>query len=63
MGLEFMLSPDIVKNDREIYGAFDYIGDVGGVLAIFQVLFGYIAFAFSKKRMEALLTNRLFHVS
>ena len=35
MGLEFMLSPDIKRNDREIYGAFDYVGDIGGVLSIF----------------------------
>jgi hypothetical protein len=63
MGLEFMLSNDITRNDREIYGAFDYIGDIGGVYTIFHVIFGFIAFAFSNKRMEALLTNRLYHVS
>jgi hypothetical protein len=51
MGLEIMLSADVVTSGREIYGAIEYLGDLGGVLEILSRIFGAIVMTFSAKRM------------
>ena len=63
MSVEFLLSPDILYNDRSTYGVLDYLGDLGGVFSTFYSLFVYLITTFSGMRMSALMTNRLYHVS
>ena len=63
MGFEIMLSPDIGRNDRETYDLLSYLGDLGGLIEILRMLLRLFAVPFSTLRMQALLTNRLYHVS
>ena len=58
-----MLSADIVTQGREVYGAIDYLGDLGGVKEILMSIFGFFGSYFSARRMDALMTNRLYHVA
>jgi hypothetical protein len=62
-GIEIMLSPDIGRNDRETYDLLSYLGDLGGLVEILKILLGAFAFPFSGLRLQALLTNRLYHIS
>ena len=62
-GFEILLSPDIGRNDRETYDSLSYLGDLGGLVEILKLLLGVFAAPFSSMRMQALLTNRLYHVS
>ena len=58
-----MLSPDIGRNDRETYDLLSYLGDLGGLVEILRLLLGVFAIPFSSMRMQALITNRIYHVS
>ena len=59
--LEFILNPDLTHTDRECKDFLDLCSDIGGVLEMIKVFFGALTIKFSTIRMQALLTNRLFH--
>jgi len=59
----FSLNPDFKTIERETYGFFTYVGDIGGIHASLILIFGSFAYPFSAIRMNALLTNRLHHIS
>jgi hypothetical protein len=39
------------------------MGDIGGVVAIFEIVFAFLATRFGALRMSALITNRLYHLT
>ena len=63
MSFEMHLSSDVRTTDRECYGLLDYIGDLGGLVEILKLFFGWFASRCSSLRMEGIITNRLFHIS
>jgi hypothetical protein len=63
IGVEFMVSSDINNIARETLDIFTFLGDIGGLLDLLILIFGYFLMPFAEKRMEALLTNRLFHLT
>ena len=63
ISIDIQLSLDKTSSDRETMSVLDLFGDVGGVIEIFKMFFGFLAFQFSTLRLEALITNRLYHVS
>jgi hypothetical protein len=63
IGVEFMISSDINGIARGTLDIFTFLGDIGGLLDLLILLMGFILTPFAEKRMEALLTNRLFHLT
>ena len=62
MSFDLHLSLDSQKIQRNSYSIFDLFSDVGGLLVIIKLFFGCIAMPFSRMRVEALITNRLYHM-
>jgi hypothetical protein len=58
-----MLSSASTSIDRETLDVIDFLSDMGGLIESFKFIFGFLAFPFSAARMNALLANRLYHVS
>jgi hypothetical protein len=58
-----MISSDINNIARGTLDIFTFLGDIGGLLDLLILIFGYFLVPFAEKRMEALLTNRLFHLT
>jgi hypothetical protein len=48
---------------RDTYSLLDYFGDLGGCHQFFMLILGLLAYQFSIFRMNALISNRLFHLS
>jgi len=57
------LSLDSKQTSRHTYSLLELFGDVGGILEFCSVFFGLFAVRFSKQRLDAILTNRLYHVN
>ena len=54
---------DIYKTDRSTYDILDLIRDIGGILEILSVIIYFLAGNFSKLRLKALLSNRLYQLN
>ena len=63
MSIDFQLSMDIEHTDRTSYDFLNMMGDVGGVISILTITFGFLASPFAILKINAILTNRLFHLS
>ena len=59
----FKASPNIKMSDRQTYDILNLVGDVGGFIEMLKIFFGLFVGQFSRLRMKALLTNRLFYSS
>jgi hypothetical protein len=62
MSIDLHLSLDSTAIARDTYSVFDLFGDVGGLMEIIRLFFALLAVPFSKLRLDALVTNRLYHV-
>jgi hypothetical protein len=47
MDINFKLSLDILQTDRETYGLFDFLGDVGGLRDLLFVFVGFFCNPFA----------------
>jgi len=63
MSMDIELSLDSLLTDRSHVGILDLFGDIGGLLEIVTVMCGYLAYKFSKIRLDSIITNRLYHIS
>lgn len=54
---------DIYHINRTSYDFINMMVDVNGVLKVLIIVFGLIASPFALLRIEAVLANRLFHLS
>jgi hypothetical protein len=62
IAIELIMSSNHVYIDRETYGLFAYLGDLGGLIDCLKIIFGCFAYKFSNNRMDAIITNRLYHI-
>jgi hypothetical protein len=46
-----------------VFSVFDLLGDLGGLVDALRLIFGVLAVPFSTFRMDAIITNRLYHIS
>jgi len=53
----------VTNTDRSTYGILDYLGDIGGLADLLYMLLGLFIIPFSTKRLNGLITNRLFYIS
>lgn len=63
MSIDIQLNMDIQHIDRTTYDFLNMMGDIGGIIQILIVIFGFIASPFAALKIKAILTNRLFHLS
>ena len=63
ISIHFLLNPDILHTERETYSFLAYVSDIGGLKEFLMSFLGVFAYPFARQRMNALLTNRLHHVS
>ena len=63
ISVDIELSLDSKQTNRDTYSILELFGDVGGIMELCSVFFGLFAVRFSKQRLDALLTNRLYHVN
>jgi hypothetical protein len=63
LGLEFSLNKDTETTERATYGVLDFLGDIGGLAELLQIAVGWFLFRLSNMRLNALMINRLYHVS
>jgi hypothetical protein len=61
--VHFTLNTDIQMIDRTTYDFLDMIGDCGGVLEVFLILFSMLAHPVSLKQLKAHITSRMFVLS
>lgn len=54
---------DILSTERQTYGILDYLGDIGGLSELLQLTVGWFLFRLSAMRLNALMINRLYHIS
>ena len=54
---------DRQTTDRKTYSFLDYLGDLGGLTEILKLSVGWIMAKLSSLRINAILTNRLYHIS
>jgi hypothetical protein len=57
------MSYDMMTINRETYDFLKWMGDIGGMITIFNVALAFFATRFGALRMKALLTNRLYHLT
>jgi hypothetical protein len=62
MAVHFELNLDVYHVDRTSYDLLNMMGDVGGLIEILKVTFQMIAAPFAIIRLQAMVTNRLFHL-
>jgi hypothetical protein len=58
--MAFALSPDINQIDRTSYDLLNLLADIGGLLEILSILLRMMALPFSRIRLKALLTSKVF---
>jgi hypothetical protein len=58
-----MLSDKHKTTERSVYGLFDYLGDIGGLVEILKLIMGVFAFPLSKARIKAIISNRIYHIT
>jgi hypothetical protein len=63
IGVEVLLNMDILSTERQTYGILDYLGDIGGLSELLQLTVGWFLFRLSAMRLNALMINRLYHIS
>ena len=63
LGMEYKLSMNVANTERETLSLFDYLGDLGGLAEILLITAGLFVHRFSRVRLNALMINRLFHIS
>ena len=63
MSFDFMLNLDVVYYERKSYDFLDLFGDLGGLMSILTMSVSGVAFHFAKIRINALVTNRMNHVT
>ena len=63
MSVHFELNMDIYHTDRTSYDFINMMVDVNGVLKVLMIVFGMIASPFALLHIDAIVTNRLFHLS
>jgi hypothetical protein len=61
--MNFQLSSDINYIERNTMDILTFLGDIGGLYGLGISVFGTLFVPFAQKRMDAILTNRLFHLS
>jgi hypothetical protein len=49
--------------ERQSYGLLDYLSDLGGLSELLQTAVGFFLFKLSSMRLNALVVNRLYHLS
>jgi len=57
------LSPDTIITERSTVDLFDYLGMLGGLYEMLKFILGTFSVVFASKRLQALLANRLYHVT
>lgn len=63
MSVHFELNMDISHTSRTTYDVINMMVDVGGVIKVLIIVFGLIASPFALLRIDAIVANRLFHLS
>jgi hypothetical protein len=58
--MAFILNPDIIQIDRTSYDLLNLLADIGGLLEILSILLRMLALPFSRIRLKALLTSKVF---
>ena len=61
--VHFELNLDVKHTERTTYDLLDMISDIGGVIEFCYIVFNLFAVQFSKVRLKALLTSRLFQLT
>ena len=54
------LNPDVRTTERSTYDLLDCVSDVGGIIEVVVAFFGIITAQYSRLKLKAVLTNRLF---
>jgi hypothetical protein len=54
---------DIETTERATYGILDFLGDIGGLAELLQLAVSWALYRLSGMRLNALMINRLYHVS
>ncbi len=54
---------DIETTERATYGILDFLGDIGGLIEVLLMICGSLMFYLSGFKLDALMINRLYHVS
>jgi hypothetical protein len=54
---------DIERTERSTYGVLDFLGDIGGLAELLQIAVSWFLYKLSGMRLNALMINRLYHVS
>ena len=63
LGFELSLNVDIETTERSTYGVLDFLGDIGGLAELLQLAVSWFLYKLSGMRLNALMINRLYHVS
>jgi len=61
--LELHLSSKLVSHVRVVYSVFDFLGDIGGFLDIWVIMFGVLLSFYTPSQMETSIIRNLIPVS
>ena len=56
-----MLDPKGVAHSRKVYALFDILGDLGGVIEVIMIVFGFIFFPISEHSYIIRASKKLFY--
>jgi hypothetical protein len=54
---------DVTTTERQTYSSLDFLGDIGGLAEVLYISAAWFMYRLSRIRIDALMINRLYHVS